>query len=54
MSDYASDFGTFVVTCMLDENEADRALEHYFGRTPTPQERTHNFAYILNFQRFSH
>ena len=46
MSDYASDFGTFVVTCMLNESEADQALEYYFGRTPTPKERTHNFAYI--------
>ena len=46
MSDYASDFGTFVVTCMLNESEADRALEHYFGRKPTADERFHNFAYI--------
>ena len=46
MSDYASDYGTFVVTCMLDRDEAERALEHYFGRTPTPAERRHNFAYV--------
>ena len=46
MSDYASDFGTFVVTCMLDEADADRALAHYFDREPTPEERAHNFAYI--------
>ena len=46
MSDYASDFGTFVVTCMLDRDEADRALAHYFGRTPTPEERRHNFAHV--------
>ena len=46
MSDYASDYGTFVVTCMLDHEEADRALAHYFGRTPTSEERRHNFAYV--------
>ena len=46
MSDYASDYGTFVVTCMLDEDEAERALESYFGRTPTLEERRHNLAYV--------
>lgn len=46
MSDYASDYGTFVVTCMLDEDEAERALEGYFGRTPTLEERRHNLAYV--------
>jgi len=46
MSDYASDYGTFVVTCMLDDDEARRALECYFGRTPTPAEVRHNFAYV--------
>lgn len=46
MADYASDFGTFVVTCQLSEQEAERALEHYFGRTPTPEEHRHNFAHV--------
>ena len=46
MADYASDYGTFVVTCMLDEDEAEHALECYFGRTPTIEEKRHNFAYI--------
>ncbi|WP_350455431.1 phosphotransferase [Slackia heliotrinireducens] len=46
MSDYASDYGTFVVTCMLNDEEADRALEHYFGRTPTLEERRHNYAFV--------
>ena len=46
MADYASDFGTFVVTCKLDEEEAERALEHYFGREPTLEERRHNFVYV--------
>lgn len=46
MADYANDFGTFTVTCELNEGEAERALEHYFGRTPTFEERRHNFAYV--------
>ena len=46
MADYASDYGTFVVTCMLDDEEAERALAHYFGRTPTLEERRHNYVYV--------
>lgn len=46
MSDYANDFGTFVVTCELSEAEALRALEHYFGRTPTAEEARHNLAFV--------
>lgn len=46
MSDYANDFGTFVVTCELTEAEALRALEHYFGRTPTPEELRHDLAFV--------
>ena len=46
MADYASDFGTFVVTCMLSEQEARTALNHYFGRQATPEELRHNFAYV--------
>lgn len=46
MSDYASDYGTFVVTCKLDENEADQALFYYFGRKPTNEEVRHNYAYV--------
>ncbi len=46
MADYASDFGTFVVTCMLDDDEAERALELYFGRTPTLQEKRHNYVFV--------
>ena len=46
MSDYASDFGTFVVTCMLEEDEAEKALEYYFGRTPTLAEKRHNYAFV--------
>lgn len=46
MSDYASDFGTFVVTCMLDEEEAEHALTCYFDRTPTFEEHRHNMAHV--------
>lgn len=46
MSDYANDFGTFVVTCQLTEAEARRALEHYFGRKPSEEETRHNFAFV--------
>ncbi|MBR3181916.1 MAG: phosphotransferase [Eggerthellaceae bacterium] len=46
MADYASDFGTFVVTCKLDEPEAAHALECYYGRTPTKQEKRHNYVFV--------
>ncbi len=46
MSDYAQDFGTFTVCCQLTDEQAEAALCYYFGRTPTPQERRHNFAYV--------
>lgn len=46
MADYASDFGTYCVCCECSEQEALRALEHYFGRKPTFEEVRHNFAYI--------
>lgn len=46
MSDYASDYGTFVVTCMLNEEEADLALTYYFDRKPSIEERRHNYAYV--------
>jgi thiamine kinase-like enzyme len=46
MSDYASDYGTFVVTCMLDDAEAERALELYYGRKPTLEEKRHNYVFV--------
>lgn len=46
VSDYASDFGTFVVCCELSENEALEALGYYFDREPTREEIRHNFAYV--------
>ena len=45
LADYASDFGTYVVCCECSEEEALRALEHYFGRKPTFEEVRHNFAW---------
>lgn len=41
MGDYANDFGTFAVCEQLSEDEMKRALEHYFGRTPTDAEWRH-------------
>lgn len=46
MSDYANDFGTFCVCCQLSEEEIDAALEAYFEREPTLEERRHNYAHI--------
>lgn len=46
MSDYAHDFGTFVVCSELSDELTDRALFHYFGRTPTSAETRHNYAHI--------
>lgn len=46
MSDYAHDYGTFVVCCELSEEEALRALEFYFDRQPTTEEIRHNFAHV--------
>lgn len=46
MSDYACDFGTFVVCGELSKKEALAALEAYFGRKPTEAEVRHNFAHV--------
>lgn len=46
MSDYASDFGTYVVTCKLEQTQAEHALACYFDRTPSPAEHAHNFAHV--------
>lgn len=46
MSDYASDFGTFVVCAQLSEERAITALEYYFDRKPTDEELRHNFAFV--------
>lgn len=46
MSDYAQDLGTFCVCCQLSDEEIDQAIELYFGRTPTVEERRHNLAFV--------
>lgn len=46
MSDYASDFGTFVVCAQLSEEQALQALEYYYGRKPTDAEVRHNLAFV--------
>ena len=46
MSDIAADFGTMTVcTAEMDEARVGRALEYYFGRTPTEAEHRHFRAY---------
>ncbi|MCI1667487.1 MAG: phosphotransferase [Olsenella sp.] len=47
MSDEASDFGTFTVCCELSNEEAEEALQYYFGRTPTSLERRHFWSYVI-------
>ena len=44
--DYANDYGTFTVCSHLSPEEAERALSYYYGRTPTPEERRHNHAFV--------
>ena len=46
MSDYANDFGTFCVCCQLSESEIEHALELYFEKRPSLEERRHNLAHI--------
>ncbi|WP_216442263.1 phosphotransferase [Arcanobacterium phocae] len=48
MSDVAADFGTLVVcTSDMDDERAQAALKFYFGRTPTPEEQRHYWAYVV-------
>ena len=47
MSDPANDFGTFCVCCELTEEEANQALDYYFGRPATFEERRHFWVYIV-------
>ena len=47
MSDVAADFGTMVVCTEMPEERADQAMEFYFGRVPTPEERRHFWAYVV-------
>ena len=47
MSDPGNDFGTFVICSEYDEQQADEALEYYFGRTPTFEERRHFWSRVV-------
>lgn len=46
MSDYAGDLGTFICCSDYGYDEALRAIESYFGRTPTDEELAHCVAWI--------
>lgn len=46
MSDYANDLAIFVIRGELSEDEVEQALEFYFGRIPSKEERRHVFAYV--------
>ncbi len=46
MSDPANDFGTFTVCCELSEEEANNAIDYYFGREATFEERRHFWAFV--------
>ncbi|WIY82620.1 phosphotransferase [Propionimicrobium sp. PCR01-08-3] len=47
MSDVANDFGTFTVCCQLSTEQADEALDFYFGRPASFAERRHFWAYVV-------
>lgn len=47
MSDEACDFGTFVVSAELSPQRAEEALEYYFDREPTFEERRHFWAHVV-------
>ncbi|EPD78305.1 NTP transferase domain-containing protein [Atopobium sp. oral taxon 199] len=47
MSDEASDFGTFTVCCELSDEEANKAIDYYFGRAATFEERRHFWSYVV-------
>lgn len=47
MSDPGNDFGTFVICSQYDEEQAERALAHYFGREPSFEERRHFWSRVV-------
>ena len=47
MSDEANDFGTLTVCSELTEDQANQALEYYFGREASPRERRHFWSYVV-------
>ncbi|WP_028264555.1 phosphotransferase [Atopobium fossor] len=47
MSDVANDFGTFTVCSEFTEQRANQALDYYFGRSATFEERRHFWSYVV-------
>ncbi len=47
MSDPANDVGTFAVCCELSETETNAAIDYYFGREATFEERRHFWAFVV-------
>lgn len=47
MSDEANDFGTFTVCCELTDDEANAAIDYYFGQEATFEQRRHFWSYVV-------
>jgi len=47
MSDEANDFGTFTVCCELTDDEANAAIDYYFGKEATFEQRRHFWSYVV-------
>ena len=47
MGDEANDYGTFVVTSLLTDEEADQALAYYLEHEPTLEEQQHFYAFVV-------
>ena len=47
MSDEANDFGTFAVCCELTDDEANAAIDYYFGKEATFEQRRHFWSYVV-------
>ena len=47
MGDEANDYGTFVVTSLLTDEEADQALAYYLEHEPTLEEQEHFYAFVV-------
>lgn len=47
MSDEANDFGTFTVCCELNDDEANAAIDYYFGKEATFEQRRHFWSYVV-------
>ena len=47
MSDPANDVGTFAVCCQLSEEETNAAIDYYFRREATFEERRHFWVFVV-------